>query len=139
MLEDLGRASKVVSTKDATTIVGGTWGAIATGIFAVAAVNGFSGLIDGDAGQLGKQIGATLATWGYSFVATFIILKVLAVTMGLRVSEEEEIVGLDISQHGERGYILEPSGGGIALQPEDSIASQAASGGTAFPAGEPAR
>lgn len=119
--------------------MGGTWGAIATGIFAVAAVNGFSGLIDGDAGQLGKQIGATLATWGYSFVATFIILKVLAVTMGLRVSEEEEIVGLDISQHGERGYILEPSGGGIALQPEDSIASQAASGGTAFPAGEPAR
>ena len=85
--------------------VGGTWGALATGIFATAAVGGVGGAIDGEFGQLGKQLAGIGATWGYSFVATVIILKVLDLVMGLRVSEEDELVGLDVSQHGERAYI----------------------------------
>ena len=90
--------------------IGGTWGAFATGIFAVAAVGGASGLIDGNAGQLGKQLAGIGAVWGYSFVLTFAILKVLDVVMGLRVSEEAERLGLDASQHGERGYVLGEAG-----------------------------
>jgi len=84
--------------------VGGTWGVFATGIFAVAAVGGVGGAIDGQFGQLAKQLAGIGATWGYSFVATVIILKVLDLVMGLRVSEEEELAGLDVSQHGERAY-----------------------------------
>ena len=52
------------------------------------------------------QLVAVLVTWVFAGVMTFIILKVLDVTMGLRVSQEEEIVGLDLSQHGEEGYIF---------------------------------
>jgi Amt family ammonium transporter len=85
--------------------VGGTWGALATGIFATAAVGGVGGVIDGEVGQLGKQLVGIGATWAYSFVVTVAILKVLDLVMGLRVSEEEELAGLDISQHGERAYI----------------------------------
>jgi Amt family ammonium transporter len=84
--------------------VGGTWGALATGIFATAAVGGVGGVIDGEVGQLAKQLAAIGAVWGYSFVVTFLILKVLDLVMGLRVSEEEELAGLDVSQHGERAY-----------------------------------
>ncbi len=90
--------------------VGGTWGAIATGIFVVPAVSGYTGLIDGDGAQFVKQVGATFATWGYSFVVTFTIFKVLDLVMGLRVTEEEEIIGIDVAQHGERGYAFEGIG-----------------------------
>jgi Amt family ammonium transporter len=89
--------------------VGGTWGVFATGIFAVAVVGGVAGAIDGELGQLGKQLAGIGATWGYSFVVTFMILKVLDLVIGLRVSEEEELIGLDVSQHGERAYAI-PSG-----------------------------
>jgi Amt family ammonium transporter len=85
--------------------VGGTWGALATGIFATAAVGGVGGVIDGEVGQLGKQVIGIGATWGYSFVVTVVILKILDLVMGLRVSEEQELAGLDVSQHGERAYI----------------------------------
>jgi Amt family ammonium transporter len=81
--------------------VGGTLGAILTGVFAVAAVGGFSGLIDGNGGQVLKQLVAVGATWIYSGVATFIILKVVDRFVGLRVEESEEEAGLDASQHGE--------------------------------------
>ena len=84
--------------------IGGTWGAIATGLFAVAAVGGADGLFFGNAGQLMTQIISIAATWVYSFVVTVIILKVLDAVMGLRVTPEEEEQGLDISQHGESGY-----------------------------------
>ena len=85
--------------------VGGTWGALATGIFAVASVSGVAGgLIDGQPDQMLRQLAAIGATWGYSFVMTFGILKALDLVMGLRVSHEEEMVGVDISQHGERAY-----------------------------------
>ena len=84
--------------------IGGTWGALATGLFASAAVGGVNGLFYGNPGQLVNQIVAVLASWVWAFVVTFIILKVLDKTMGLRVSEQQEAVGLDISQHGEPAY-----------------------------------
>ena len=90
--------------------VGGTWGAFATGIFAVAAVGGGAGLIDDNAGQLARQLTGIGAVWVYSFVLTAGILLLLDRVMGLRVTEEEERLGLDASQHGERGYVLEEAG-----------------------------
>ena len=90
--------------------VGGTWGAFATGIFAVAAVGGGAGLIDDNAGQLARQLTGIGAVWVYSFVLTAAILLLLDRVMGLRVTEEEERLGLDASQHGERGYVLEEAG-----------------------------
>ncbi len=93
--------------------VGGTWGALATGLFAAAAVSGIAGLdgmSHGRPEQVVDQLVAIGAVWGYSFVVTAIILKVLDVTMGLRVKENEEVMGLDVSQHGERAYVMEEAG-----------------------------
>jgi ammonium transporter, Amt family len=86
--------------------IGGTWGAIATGIFALASVNpaGANGLIGGNVALIGKQFLAVAVVWGYSFSATWILAHVIKAVMGLRVKEVEERVGLDISQHGERAY-----------------------------------
>jgi Amt family ammonium transporter len=81
--------------------VGGTLGAILTGVFAVAAVGGASGLIDNNGNQVVKQVVAVAATWIYSGLVTFIILKVVDRFVGLRVEESEEEAGLDSSQHGE--------------------------------------
>jgi Amt family ammonium transporter len=95
--------------------VGGAWGAIATGVFAVAAVGGANGALHGNVGQLGTQAIAVGATMGYSFVMTLLILKLLDVTLGLRVSPEEETLGLDIAQHGERAYVFELGSGALAI------------------------
>jgi Amt family ammonium transporter len=86
--------------------VGGIWGALATGIFCTAAVNsaGADGLIMGSGLQLVKQLAGVTATGFYAFGITWIIASVLKATMKIRVREEEELVGLDISQHGERAY-----------------------------------
>jgi len=86
--------------------MGGTWGALATGIFASAAVNtaGADGLLLGNVLQLGKQIVAVAAVWVFAFAATWVLGKVVDITVGLRVSGMEETVGLDIAQHGERAY-----------------------------------
>ena len=86
--------------------MGGTWGALATGIFATAAVNslGTDGLIAGNWLPVGKQVLAIAAVWVFSFCVTWIIGKIIDKTIGLRVSETEESVGLDISQHGESAY-----------------------------------
>ncbi len=85
--------------------MGGTWGALATGIFATTAVNASSsGLIDGNWKQVLIQIAAIAATMAYAFVVSWLLAKALKATMGLRVKEEEESVGLDISQHGENAY-----------------------------------
>jgi Amt family ammonium transporter len=83
--------------------VGGFVGAILTGVFAVSAVGGegHSGLIDGNAGQVWVQFVGTLATIIWSGVATFVILKVVDAIVGLRVTKEVEIEGLDINLHGE--------------------------------------
>lgn len=89
--------------------VGGAWGAVATGIFASAAVNaaGGNGLIHGNAGQLWTQLEAVGVTFAFSFVATAVILKVLDLVMGLRPTAEEESLGLDATQHGERAYLFD--------------------------------
>ena len=87
--------------------VGGTWGALATGLFASSAINaaGADGLFFGNAALLGPQILAILGTWIYAAVGTWIILKILDASMGLRVSDEDEQMGLDLSQHNEAGYV----------------------------------
>jgi Amt family ammonium transporter len=87
--------------------VGGIWGALATGIFASAAINsaGANGLIYGNAGLVIIQLKAIVAVLVYSIVMTVIILKVLDATMGLRVKNEHEVEGLDVSQHGEKAYV----------------------------------
>jgi Amt family ammonium transporter len=88
--------------------VGGTFGAIATGFFASKAVNaaGNNGLFFGNVSLLWIQSISVLAAIVYSFVGSWIILKILDKTMGLRVSGDEESEGLDLSQHGESGYIF---------------------------------
>ncbi|MEI7473437.1 MAG: ammonium transporter [bacterium] len=88
--------------------VGGVWGAIATGLFASKAVNalGANGLFFGNPSLLWIQLISIGAAIAYSFLMTAIILKSIDWLTGLRVSEEEEVEGLDLSQHGERGYIL---------------------------------
>jgi len=85
--------------------VGGAWGLLATGIFATTAVNSAgSGLIDGNGKQILIQLAAIAAITVYAFGVSWILATILKATMGLRVNEEEEVVGLDISQHGERAY-----------------------------------
>lgn len=82
--------------------IGGTWGAIATGLFA--SVGGGTGLFFGNPGQVVIQIVGVGATWIFAFVGTFIILKILDMTIGLRVTKDEEVIGLDLSEHSERAY-----------------------------------
>jgi Amt family ammonium transporter len=82
--------------------MGGLWGTLATGLFAVAAVAGFSGLFEGNVGQFVANAIGAFAAMAYAFIATFVIAKVLDRIMGLRVSPDEEYVGLDICQYGER-------------------------------------
>jgi Amt family ammonium transporter len=98
---------------------GGTLGALLTGVFASSAVNPIfkdaqgntlaSGVLEGNAHQLLNQLAGVAIAWGLAIVGTLVILKVVDVTIGLRVSEEEEVQGLDLSQHGEEGYYWEAS------------------------------
>jgi ammonium transporter, Amt family len=91
--------------------VGGTWGALATGLFATKLVNdgGADGLFYGNPGQLWTQILAVVATMALAVVGTAVILKVVDAIVGLRVSDEDEEAGLDLSQHSETAYSM---GGG---------------------------
>jgi ammonium transporter, Amt family len=86
--------------------MGGTWGALATGLFATKLVNpaGADGLFYGNPGQLAIQALAAIVSIAFAFGVTFVIAKLLSRFMGLRVTENEEEVGLDISEHGERAY-----------------------------------
>jgi ammonium transporter len=84
--------------------VGGLLGALLTGVFATTAVNNYSGLLAGNVDQLINQAIAAGASIAYAFVVTFIIVKILDMTIGMTVKDEEEYVGLDISQHGERAF-----------------------------------
>ncbi len=98
---------------------GGTIGALLTGIFATSVINPIfkdaqgnalpSGLIEGNAHQLLNQLVGILLAWAIAIVGTLIILKLVDVTIGLRVADEHEIQGLDLSQHGEEGYYWEAS------------------------------
>ena len=88
--------------------VGGIWGAVATGLFASTAINaaGAPGLFSGSGALLGKQLLAIGACFLYSFTITMVILKGMDMVMGLRVGKDEEMQGLDITQHSESGYSL---------------------------------
>jgi Amt family ammonium transporter len=96
---------------------GGTLGAILTGVFATNAVNDALkdsagktaplGWIDGNAGQVVNQLIGTVIAWVLAIVGTLIILKITDALVGLRVDKDQEIEGLDVSQHGEEGYFLE--------------------------------
>jgi Amt family ammonium transporter len=85
--------------------VGGMFGAVATGVLATAAVQqAYSGLIDGNAGQVVTQLIAVGATIGYAVVATFVIVKVVDLVLGIRVPRTTEEAGLDLAVHGEAAY-----------------------------------
>jgi len=85
--------------------VGGTFGALATGVLATTAINSLGrGLIDGNPGQLAVQLAAVGATIAYAVVATFVIVKVVDLVLGIRVPQGEEEVGLDLAVHGEVAY-----------------------------------
>ena len=94
-------------------------GALLTGIFAVSAVNPIfkdaqrnvlaSGLLEGNSHQLLNQLAGVAIAWALGIVGTLAILKLVDVTIGLRIAEEEEVQGLDLSQHGEEGYYWEAS------------------------------
>ena len=89
--------------------IGGILGALATGVFAVEAIGGTAGLIEGNASQMVTQIVAVAATIGWSGGMTLVILKVLDLIpgLGLRVTEQEEDQGLDMSLHGERAFVTD--------------------------------
>jgi len=92
--------------------IGGTLGALLTGVFATKAVNDLRsgkpmGWLDGDGGQVLNQLIAVLIAWALAAIGTLIILKICDALLGVRVDAQEETEGLDLSQHGEEGYNLE--------------------------------
>jgi Amt family ammonium transporter len=110
--------------------VGGTVGALLTGVFAQKALNGVAdGALYGNPGQLAIQGAAVLAAIAYSGVMSFILLKLISLVLPLRASEVDESEGLDITQHGEEAYLTAGSGS----------AMMADSGSSAMPALTPAR
>jgi len=84
--------------------IGGLWGSLAVGIFATTSINEFAGLINGSVPLLKAQIIAVIATVIYAFVVSYVLAKIVDAIFGLRVSNEEEYVGLDVSQHEEVAY-----------------------------------
>ena len=85
--------------------VGGVFGAVATGVLATSAVQAsYKGLIDGNAGQVGIQLVAVGATIAYAVVATFVIVKLVDVVLGIRISARDEELGMDLAVHGEAAY-----------------------------------
>jgi Amt family ammonium transporter len=106
-------------------LVGGLVGTLLIGFFATKATNGFvDGIFyGGDASQLGKQAVAAFAVMGYSFVGTLIIALLIKYTIGLRISEEAEIIGIDQAEHAETAYEFTPVSTGST---HSSIATTAA-------------
>jgi Amt family ammonium transporter len=98
---NLRAKSRVDESLDAWSVhgVGGMWGALATGIFAAV---GATGVIAGNPGQIWIQLIDILATMGYAFGVSFALAWILKKTIGLRVTPDEEYIGLDITQHGEK-------------------------------------
>ena len=92
---------------------GGTIGALLTGVFAQQVVNPIFGVgkavggLDGHWGQVGNQLVGVLIAWAFALVGTIILLKIVDLLIGIRVPEEQELEGLDITQHGEEAYNLE--------------------------------
>ena len=105
-------------------LVGGLVGALLTGVFADLAINEFGadGLINGGGFTLiGKQLLGIGATLAFSFIGSFLILKAIDKTIGLRVSEEDEITGVDLAQHSEVGYALSEGGGRAPTAPAGAV------------------
>ena len=87
--------------------IGGTWGALATGLFVGVGFGGIAAFTDASRGeQILNQVISIVATWAWAFVMTAIIFWVIKITMGLKVSDNSEAVGLDITEHGETAYRL---------------------------------
>jgi ammonium transporter, Amt family len=109
--------------------IGGTWGAIATGLFASKAINdaGADGLFFGNPGLLLAHLAAVVATWVFAFGGSLVLLKVVDAVIGLRVTEEEEFSGLDVSQHSENAYAFESGYGGIGTHAEPAMRREPAS------------
>ncbi len=84
--------------------IGGTWGALATGLFACASVNGVDGLFYGNAHQFFVQAVSVVGTWVFVYAASRILLKIVSFITPLRVDADAESLGLDVSEHNERGY-----------------------------------
>ncbi|MCC7365782.1 MAG: ammonium transporter [Dehalococcoidia bacterium] len=135
------RARAALSFDDSLDVVGvhgvgGIWGAVATGLFATAEVSGLpyaEGLINGEAARLWDSIVGIFVIGAFSFIMTFIILKVLDMTLGIRVTEDDEELGLDVTQHGERAYTFDE--GGVPLSAGQILpAPPAAYTSTAHPA-----
>ena len=86
--------------------IGGIIGTLATGVFASRAINplGADGVLAGNSSLFGTQLIAVIAVIAFSFIGTYAILKLMEGAMGLRVAQEEESTGLDLSQHNERAY-----------------------------------
>ena len=109
--------------------IGGTWGAIATGVFASKAVNeaGNDGLFFGNPELLTNQLIGVAASWAIAIVGTYIILKVVGMFMQLRATPEQEVQGLDITEHGERGYAYQDFVAGSPVGHAEPLSIQSAS------------
>jgi Amt family ammonium transporter len=113
--------------------VGGTVGALLTGVFAQKALNGIAdGALFGNPGQIGIQAMAVGVTIIYSGVVSFILLKVIGLVIPLRASADDEAVGLDVSNHGEEAYVhgepsLTPTSPGGGSKPKAALRSEMAS------------
>ncbi len=102
--------------------VGGMWGAIATGLFCTTTVNelGANGLFYGNAAQLIPQLIGVIGTILFAAAGTFILLKIVGLFCNLRVTADDEVMGLDVSIHGENGYMLGDAFGGSLISPNKS-------------------
>lgn len=116
--------------------IGGTWGAIAVGLFASKSVNaaGADGLLYGNPDQLYLQVLGVAASWVFAAVMTFSIVKILSCFLTLRVDETQEVQGLDLAEHGERGYVSDGMIAGSPLASSSELSFVAAPAAAAKPA-----
>lgn len=107
--------------------VGGTWGAIATGIFASTSINpaGADGLLYGNAAQVVKQLIGVGTSWAFAAVMTFIIVKFIGMFMQISADDEQEVQGMDLTEHGERGYAYQDLISGSPLKFTDAVYDEA--------------
>jgi Amt family ammonium transporter len=117
--------------------VGGAFGALGVGMLAKAGIsNDVNGLLNGNPALLGYQAVSVVAAVAYSFIVSFALLKLVDATIGLRVTSEEEEAGLDLTQHGERGYIMGPGELMGGLGGHESVSVPTVSALANVPAGE---
>ena len=114
--------------------VGGTWGALATGLFASKAVNeaGADGLLFGNAAQFTTQLIGVAASWAFAIAMTFIIVKGLSLVMDVRADEAQELQGMDVTEHGERGYAYQDLVAGSPVEYMSAMPKPATSSNTSL-------